>query len=231
MSSTVSDIITAVGYNLDVSIDSSSEPSQAEIIEWLNQDIMWILGICAEEGSDIGQTSGTITASDGTSEYTDLAADMYAPDDFGWVESASARTKIYLTTKEATIGFDPGASNEGQPERFYVDGSNSVHFLPTPDNTYTIYIPYWQVQTDLTATSDTVPFQELFDNILIQSLTIRAQNRDEYDIQFEQSWLNFLTERARNLIRMRTNARKRIYINRSKKFVSENVRAEMVGQG
>lgn len=224
--STVANIITAVGYRIGISIDASSEPSSTECIQWLNEDVKWILALCAEEGSDIGQTEGSITTVDGTASYADFATTMYAPEEYGWIEAASTRTKIHLTSAKAKIGFTPGAANEGQPERFYVDGSNSVYFLPTPDQAYTIKIPYWQIQTTLTATSDTVPFNGLFDPVLTENLSIRIQNRDEYDVQFEQSWMNFLSERVRNLIRMRVNSRNRIQITRSERFVGENVRNE-----
>jgi len=222
--STVASIVTAVGYRVSLTLDASSEPSSTEVIQWLNEDVKWVLAICAEEGSDIGQTEGSITTVDGTASYTDFATTMYAPDEYGWIEAASTRTKIHLTSAKAKIGFSPGAANEAQPERFYVDGANSVYFLPTPDQAYTIKIPYWQIQTTLAATTDTMPFNGLFDPIFIENLAIRIQNRDEYNVEFEQSWMNFLSERVRNLIRMRINSRNRVKITRSEGFTGENVR-------
>lgn len=227
--STVNDILTSAGYRtLHAAITSSTEVTAATCMVWMNEDVDWLLGLCAEEGSDIGQIEGSLTTVDGTASYGDFDSDLYAPADYGWIEEADARTEIYLTARQATIGYNPGAANEGQPEQFYVTGANQTVLLPTPDAVYTVKIPYWQTQESLTKTGDAMPFQGLFDNVLIEALVIRIQNRDEYSLDYEKSWLNFLTEKARNLIRLRNNTRGRLVMPMGERFLGENLRNEKV---
>jgi len=207
MATTVANILTAVGYRLFTdpaqTIATSSHPSQAECIQWLNEDIKWLLGICAEEGSELGRTTGSITTTASTASYNDFIADLYTPAPSGWVLKTNSRNRIKLVTEEASLDYNPATTSE--PEAFYIDGSNNVIFLNTPDDTYTVKIPYWQIQTALTITTNTVPFLGLFDNLLIETMVIRAQNREEYDLSLEMKWMSFLTDKARRVIQMRKN--------------------------
>jgi len=203
--STVASILTAVGYRLfsdGTSIDTTSEPSQAECIQWINETTLWITGICAANGSELGRTTGSITTADGTASYSDLS-DMYIPYEKGWIVKTYSRDEIVLTTELDSINYDP--SDENEPEKYYIDGSNNVVFLPTPDDTYTVKIPYWAVPTALTLTTDTMPFNGIFDNQYIEALVLRAQNRDEYDLSFELKWFGFLQDQIRQAIELRKN--------------------------
>jgi len=204
---TVADIITAVGYRVftddSQTITSTSFPKEAECIQWINEDIAWILGVCAEMGSELGRTTGSITTADGVASSSTLAADMYSPADYGWVLKTNSRNRITLTTEEASLDYNP--STESEPSEFYIDGSNNVIFLPTPDAIYTVKIPYWKIQTALTATTDTIPFLGLFDNLIIETVALRVQNREEYDLNIELKWMQYLLGKARNVIQLRKN--------------------------
>jgi len=203
--STVSTIITALEYRLGQQIDSSTTPSFEQCLSQLNADIAWILGMCAENNSELGRTTGTITTVDGTAYYTDLASDMYTPAPYGWVLDTYSRNRIALTTEESSLDFNPHTSGEAEPTHFYVTGAGTVYFLPTPDDAYTIKIPYWQVQSALTAKTNTMPFAGLFDSVLIESLHTRLLNKFEQDPSYEFKWFQNLTQRVRNLIEMRKN--------------------------
>lgn len=274
--STVATILTAVGYRLGggITISSSSDPSQAMCIQWINETVQWLTSLCAENNSDLGRTIGTITTvyadisaatkaspcqvtatghgliSSGTCEvvikdasgmtelndteytatyvdadnvtlgidssayttytsggaitkrkYSDLASYIYVPAQEGWIVKDRYRSAITMTDESCLMDYDPVETSE--PSEFYVDGSNNVCFPAYPDDVYTIKIPYWQIPTALTSTSDTMPFLGLFDNVFIEAVTWRAQNRDEYDTSMELKWQSFLLERAMRVIAMR----------------------------
>lgn len=214
---TVANILTAVGYRIfndgTTTISSSSEPSQAECIQWINEVCEELLTLCVEYGSEIGRTTGTITLADGTASYADLATTLFTPtlmhddagDQFsGYIQKTNVRNPLRLVTEGALINYDPAL--ESEPCEFFVDGSNNLIFLPTPDDTYTAKIPYYACHTTLTATDDTVPFVKVFDNVIIESVTMRAQNRDEYDLTFELKWYSYIRNQARKIIYMRKNA-------------------------
>ena len=198
--STVTNIFTGVEGRTGQSITATSDPSTATCIQFLNEAIQWILSLCVESKSELGRTTGTITTTSTIASYSGLST-MYAPYEFGWIVKTSSRVRIDLVTEEDTLDFNP--SNTAEPTKFYIDGSNNVIFLDTPNDAYTIKIPYWPTPTTLTAVGNTVPFNGLFDNLLIEFLTMRIQNRDEYDLSFEYKWLQFLLTGAKRIIAIR----------------------------
>lgn len=203
--STVANIITGIEARLGGgrSVSSTSDPSESEVIQWINETNKWLVHACARENSELGRTTGSVSATDGTASYSTLASAIMIPHHTGWILKTYERVPIYLCQEMDSLDYDP--SLEGEPEKFYLDGSNNVVFLPTPDDSYTVKIPYWATPTTLTATTDTMPFLGVFDNIVIEAVTMRCQNREEYDLSFEQGWLSLLLQQARELILMRRN--------------------------
>jgi len=274
--SLVSTILTAVGYRIGggLTISTTSDPTAAVCIQWINEIALWVTGICAENNSDLGRTIGTITTlhplitaatkaspcsitsashglmSSGTAEvvikdvvgmtelndteytatyssanavtlgidssayttwtsggylskrkYSDLATTMYCPAQEGWIVDDRSRNPLTLRSEKALTEYDPVEATE--PVEFYVDGSNNVCFFVYPDAAYTVKIPYWQLPTALTLTTDTVPFLGLMDNVFIEAVALRYFSRDEYDINYELKWQSFLLERVKRVIEMR----------------------------
>ena len=201
--STVATIMTAVGHRLGggITISSTSDPSQATCIQWLNETILWTIGLCAEANSDLGRKIGTITTKEGVMEYDGLVDDIYAPAQQGWIVKTNERVPINLRTEDVLMEYDPSESVE--PSEFYLDGENQICFPSEPDDEYTVKIPYWEIPVALTATSDIIPFFGLMDNLFIEAVTIRAQNRDEYDITIDLKWQSFLHERVSRVIALR----------------------------
>jgi hypothetical protein len=152
----------------------------------------------------VASTAYTTYASGGyitKRKYSTLATSIYTPCQEGWVVDGHSRNPIKLITENDLINYDPVEAVE--PTEFYVDGSNNVCFPSYPDAAYTVKIPYYTIPTALTAAGDTMPFLGLMDNVFIEAATIRAQNRDEYDLSFELKWQSFLLDRVKNVIAMR----------------------------
>lgn len=279
----VSTILTNVGYRLNKTISSSSEPTESECIQWANETLDWLLAICAEYGSELGTTVGSITttelditgitaadppvvasASHGLSDgdvvtianvvgmtevndleftvankadntfelsgiegagytayssggniymalYSDISSDFYAPVIYtegdsssfsGWIEKSTERVPLRLVTRAEKMQYIPGRS--GEPECFFIDGSNYVNFLDTPDDAYVIKIPYYQVQS-VSATTDTVPFNAIFDNLITESVVLRYLNRVREDVNTDFAWFSFVKERAERIVQQRMN--------------------------
>ncbi len=270
--SAVSDLLSRIGYNIGLEIASGSDPSQATCISWMNETLLWITGILAEENSEIGRTLGTITTvksaitgitqanpgvvtseshglSDGdavliksvggmtevndawftvanktddtfelsgtdTRSYTayssggyvykakyTLASNIYAVGQMGWIQDTYKRDRVYIGREEEEADYNP--ANVSQPGKYYLDGNSLVTFLDTPDDAYTVRIPYWSIPTALSDTTDTVPYGGIFDNLIVEAVTMKAQNRDEYDLSFDLKWFQFIIEKARRVIRLR----------------------------
>jgi len=75
-------------------------------------------------------------------------------------------------------------------EVYAIDGTNLL-LGGIPDSTSRVLQGwYWARPTALSATSDTVPYNEYFDEVIKEYVTGRALNRDEYTVQFEAGLLN-----------------------------------------
>jgi hypothetical protein len=229
---TVANILTNVGYRLfpdgSTAIGTSSEPTQAECIQWINETCEELLTVCIETNSELGRRlpasgggagSAPISLVDGTSQYSDYASYFFSPviyrenngDQFsGWIEKTRERVPLRLFREEDLINYDP--SLEKEPEGFYVSPINTFVFVPTPDTSYTAIIPYYPYHTTLTATTDTIPFLKVFDHVITEAVVLRAQNREEYDLGFELKWFGHIRAQARKIIMMRKNPKTKISV-------------------
>ena len=93
---------------------------------------------------------------------------------------------------------------------FYINGANGITFFPQPDDEYTAVIPYYPYHTVLTLTTNTIPFMQIFDNVILESVVMRAQNREEYDLAYELKWFSYIRSQAKKIIYLRKNPTTRI---------------------
>ena len=161
----------------------------------------------------VASTAYTTYASGGyvtKRKYTDLATTLYTPAHLrdqdgeiynGWIVDGHSRNKLTLISESGLGDYDPVEATE--PSEYYVDGSNNICFPSYPDAAYVVKIPYYQMPTALTAVTDTMPFLGLMDNVFIEAVTWRSQNRDEYDVSGELKWMSFCLDRVRRVIQMR----------------------------
>jgi len=154
----------------------------------------------------IGTNTSSYTAysSEGTVYPINYSlSNIYGINKFGWIQKSNARDRINLINGLDVVDYSPSVVSE--PEAFYINESGDICFCDTADQAYTIKVPYWAVPTTIDDTTDTVPFKGVFDNLLIESLTMRILNRDEYKLDYELNWYKFLLSEARKIVRMRMN--------------------------
>ena len=136
-------------------------------------------------------------------KYTDLASSIITTAKMGWIEKTHERVKVHLTTEDKCTERDP--VNVCEPDLFYLDGSSNLVFLDTPDSALIVKIPYWAVPTVVDETTDEIPFAALFDNLIVEAVVLKAQNRDEFDLSFDLKWMDFIKTKAERIIQMRKN--------------------------
>ena len=83
MSTTVANMLTWVEYRLfsssDQTLTTTSEPSQAECLQWINEVCEELLTVCVTTSSEIGRAMATVTLSDGDSDYPEYQNLIFAP--------------------------------------------------------------------------------------------------------------------------------------------------------
>lgn len=81
-------------------------------------------------------------------------------------------------------------NSEGAPETYAIDRNTNLVVGPKPDDTdLVLYGLYFYIPAKLTATSDSMPYDRIFDEPIRAAVTKLAMNRDEYNVQVEQSIL------------------------------------------
>ena len=69
-----------------------------------------------------------------------------------------------------------------------------------PNDIFVLHGWYYAIPTKVTATTSTLPFQPIFDELTRQFVTFSLMNRDEYDTKVELAFLNTMEERILDII-------------------------------
>ena len=117
-------------------------------------------------GSDITLTT--------TGNYGSLPADFW-----GLVDKPYIYGKPYpllpIPNQVTHLGYLVGSS--GPPLYYDILGTTKIYVIPDTSSDIVVKGQYWQKPTALTATSDPIPFSELFDDIIGEVL-VQLYNRD-----------------------------------------------------
>jgi hypothetical protein len=141
--------------------------------------------------------------------YDDLASVMYSvavmqDDDgnnfSGWIHKTTGRNELVLKTEAELLNRVPGTTNE--PDSFFLDGSNNIIFMDTPDDAYTVKIPYYAISS-VDSTEDTIPFLGIFDSLITEAVSTKYLYRTREDANIEWNWFKFVKERAERIIKQR----------------------------
>lgn len=155
--STVASLLTALGYRLfddpDLqSIDADSNPTQTEILQWLNDGCEVLINLLAERQSNFGRTNGQFTTSI-VRKITDITqadpavvttseAHGLAGTETVWIDGVGGMIEINKSSSEITIpstttisltDIDASAYTEYtsggivNPEQYYDDFAATLH--------------------------------------------------------------------------------------------------------
>lgn len=157
--------LTAIGSarGIQTSVKDFINKSQRDII---NSEVEWPFTV----------TSGSITTTAGTSEYSKPAtAKTIDFDSFTVQESASTseRTLRYLSFEEYIERYNerdtnPSGDSRALPEYVYLTPDDKIGFSPVPDlSTYTVRYYYYSTHTDMSAATDTPTIPERFHDVIV----------------------------------------------------------------
>jgi hypothetical protein len=153
----------ASARGIQTSVKDFINKSQRDII---NSEVEWPFTV----------TSGSITTTAGTAEYTKPAtAKTIDFDSFTVQESASTAEKTlkYLSFEEYIeryneIDTNPSGDSRALPEYVYLTPDDKIGFSPVPDlSTYTVRYYYYATHTDMTAATDVPVIPERFHDVIV----------------------------------------------------------------
>jgi hypothetical protein len=88
------------------------------------------------------------------------------------------------------------------PDKYYLSGDN-IGLLPIPDAIYTVRATYYPNFVPLSATTDSIPFKNIFNLEIVECIILLANNRNSKETALQQALLNIFTDRAKILAKKR----------------------------
>ena len=186
----------------------------SETLSYVNKWMEFVHQILAEHESDLVKTgSGYLATSEGTELYS-LSANSMGDLLFPATVWRSGVSDLELVPEwgrmEHVIADEQGSSPYGQPDSYYIEG-DYIGLLPLPDSTgYTVKLKYIPDYTALTATS-TMPYRNLFNNVLVEGVKIISKNREEYGTAVDAALMELFQDRAMSIVRKRQKQDTRIF--------------------
>lgn len=213
---TVDNLKTRFNYELRNSDQEQWEA--AETLEYVNKWLEMIHAILLEHESELVCTgTGEITLVAGTDEYSLSSNDMgdlvYIP---GGETSDTSRVRLEglqaLTLGRRSdrmahlIEKDNGTTSYSQPSEYYIHAGN-ICVLPFPDSASTAYAlkieDYAVDYTTITAVTETVPYYNIFNNVLVEGVKIIAKNRESDGSAVDSALMELFQDRAMSILRKR----------------------------
>ncbi len=157
MTITVQELVNRVSDDIARTISATSDdPSLAKTLRYYNRIVDTAGQICVANKSDLAKTTQVITTVEGTASYADFKDIMDAPEKWGYVTLTSSKSIVNLISEQDSTGYGFTSGAYAQPSAFYVNGKNYVVFCPTPDDEYSISIPFWKKFTAVSALTYTM---------------------------------------------------------------------------
>jgi hypothetical protein len=199
----VSDLITSIRYQLHDT--DTNNYTGAEILDYINRGYRLIWSQLVKKKSDFVKKLNAQALVSGTENYAlpsdflnvalmqiETEEDPLAAVDIGYIETYTAK----FGTGDAT-------------PKVYAIHNGYFYLRPIPDAVYTLNEYYFYKTTDLNSSSDT-PFNSIADEALISFAVGMCLNRDEKNVQRNDSVVSSLLKMADTLFQRRDKTLKRI---------------------
>lgn len=203
---TIGDLTTLANYELrNINSQQWKAPETLQyFIKWLE----FIYYMLADFESDFVTTgSGSFTTLEGIELY-DLEDEEMGDLLFPYTVWASGLKELKLADKSERMPYviqeeQTSGSGRSQPAKYYIEGSN-IGILPFPDSTeYTIKLEYVPDFVPPVDTDYIMPFQNLFNNVLLNGMMVIAKNREEGGSGVDGALMELFQEKAIGILRKR----------------------------
>lgn len=201
MAATVATIITNGRY--DLRDTNSTQFADTELVTYLNR------GLVQLDASLMSLKSDLIHATEESVDLASAANSVVAPSDLMsirsvWIGSDRLIPKPvdYIYYKRKHI------SATGQPDYYAEEGLNII-FERTADQAYSELVIHYNKKSTALTTSGAMPFNDMFNEPLRQTMVMLAKARQEYDIVTDGALLNYFMDAAMTSVITRNYTQRR----------------------
>jgi len=211
---TVANITTRFNYELRNT--QAVQWEAAETLNYINKWLSFIYMILVEHESDlvINTTPGSFVTVVGTPTYdlsTNSMGDLLVPIHV-WLDGLAELEKAEESDSMAhVISKEQGNTSYSQPSSYYIEGDN-MGLLPFPDDIYTVKVKYIPDYTELTLTTESIPYKNLFNNVLVEGVKVIAKNREGYGTAVDAALMELFQDRAMSILRKRQKQNASLYV-------------------
>ena len=170
--STAADLLKQVRHAIDPSMDVYGAMNEA--IRAVTKRLYQINSKLVQDDLAVA-----LTADD---TYGSLPSDFWGLDSHPYL-SGYTYTLLPLPSVEVKLSY----TGTGTPRYYEIKGT-SIHVTPTSSGTFSIIGDYYVKPTAIDATADTLPYNELFDDVLADYMKMYFQNPPGGVINVPQNW-------------------------------------------
>lgn len=210
----ISDMTTL--FNFELRNEDQQQWEAGETLAYVNKWLEFVHSFLTEHESELVKTgSGSFTTTEGIEIY-DLSAntmgDLIVPLTV-WLSGLGEIDLVEESERMVhVISKEQGNTSYSQPSSFYIEGDN-IGLLPFPDSTtYTVKIKYIPDYTALADTDSTMPYKNIFNNVLVEGVKIIAKNREEQGTAIDAALMELFQDRAMSIIRKRQKQDNRMVV-------------------
>lgn len=186
--STVSDIITGVRYDLK---DDGTIPkfSDAKIMHYMNRFRIFLAALLFREQCNLSLKKSDLVTASGTATYNLMSSipDYYA--DFGITYHDDSQGLMRRELAEYISGGYNTSTVTGTAGSYMILGTTLYLFGDIPDASDTMNVWYYSINTAFASSTDSMPYNGIFDEPWRQFVALLLLNRDEYSAEFETTVL------------------------------------------
>jgi len=178
--------------------DSTYFTADTQFLVIINDIIEDIYSTLIKIGSGLVYDHTTITTTTGTTGSTNEVSLSIAHAGFLKVWRKGYDTPLFAVTETDRSHYNvdgaTGTAVTAIPEAYYLTENNStMGFLWIPDNVYTFNAYYWKERTSLSATTETLPYDGIFDKfieakLIVELLEVMERDNSRRAILAQNEW-------------------------------------------
>jgi len=199
---TVANIITKVLYELrdPDGTNYNKDGAYAELLGYVNRCYELIYSILVGRKSELVRTgTGSFTTAAGTQSYslTDHTMGDFWTMERIWVSGYEPMDECTIDDLHDSINAEERSetAHRTQPYDYCIIG-DYIWFKQVPDDAYNVYLRYFPNFVALTATTNAMPFNRIFNNEIIEGVKMLAKNRNEMNLNVDAALRDIFYDKA-----------------------------------
>ena len=195
---TAQQVITSGRY--DLADTAPAEYDSDELLEYLNRAIFQLDYALSNHASDLVASEDDAVALASGANSAAVPANTIIVTDV-WIGT----TQLYPLTPASKLLYERKYCSSTQQPYYWCQIGQNIEFESTADQAYTLDV-YYDKKTGALSLTDSMPYNDQFNDALRQAMVIQAKHRNEFDTGMEGQLMDFFSRQvmAKDIMRRYT---------------------------